>query len=347
MSAESVRRTEQIPAWKEAEVEEIIDLLNAHESVGVVDITGIPSRQLQNMRAGLHGTAVVRVSRNTLLIHALEQVDDGLEQLVDEVDGQVGLIATNENPFGLYRELEASKTPAPINAGETAPNDIVIPAGDTGIDPGPFVGDLQQVGAQARIDEGSIKVTADSVVAETGDTVTDDLAAVLAELEIEPKEVGLDLRAVYADGILFEPDELAIDIDEYRDDVARASTAATNLAVSAAVPTDRTTPLLLRKAADQAIGLGVAATITEPGVVPALVRRADAHVRAIASQIADEEALPEELRGGASPAPADDQEGDDDAVDDDDDDTTATEESDDDEEDDEDAGAAGLGNMFG
>ena len=345
MSADALRQTEEIPAWKEEEVQAIVDLLESHESVGVVDITGIPSRQLQNMRAGLYGTAVLRVSRNTLLIRALEQVDDGLEQLIDEVEGQVGLIATNETPFGLYRELEASKTPAPINAGEVAPNDIVIPAGDTGIDPGPFVGELQQVGAQARIDEGSIRVTADSVVAETGETVSDDLAAVLAELEIEPKEVGLDLRAVYADGILFEPDELAIDLDEYRDDVASASTAATNLAVFAAVPTAQTTPLLLRKASDQAIGLGVAATITEPDVVPALVARADAHVRAIAGQIADEEALPEELRGGdAQPAAGAD---DDDEEAADDEEEAAAEEQDDEDEDDEDAGAAGLGDMFG
>ncbi|MFB6311575.1 MAG: 50S ribosomal protein L10, partial [Salinirussus sp.] len=160
------RRTETIPEWKREEVDEVADLLSRYDSVGVVDITGIPSRQLQDMRRNLHGTAELRVSRNTLLVRALEQVDDGLEALVEHVSGQVGLLGTNENPFTLFRQLEDSKTSAPINAGEVAPNDITIPAGDTGIDPGPFVGELQNVGANARIEDGSIRVLDDSTVLE-------------------------------------------------------------------------------------------------------------------------------------------------------------------------------------
>ena len=154
--SESVRKTETIPEWKRIEVDELVDFLENYQSVGVVSVTGIPSRQLQSMRRELHGSAALRMSRNTLLTRALDDVNDGLEQLTEFVYGQVALVGTNDNPFGLYKELEASKTPAPINAGEVAPNDIVIPEGDTGVDPGPFVGELQQVGASARIMDGSI-----------------------------------------------------------------------------------------------------------------------------------------------------------------------------------------------
>ncbi len=126
MSAEAERKTENLPQWKR-EVDELESLIDEYESIGIVGITGIPSKQLQDMRRGLHGTAVVRVSRNTLQVRALE--DAGLDDLVSHVEGQVGLVATNDNPFTLYKELEASKTPAPINEGEVAPNDIVIPEG--------------------------------------------------------------------------------------------------------------------------------------------------------------------------------------------------------------------------
>ena len=210
----SVRKTETIPQWKREEVDELVEFIDSFNSVGVVGVAGIPSRQLQAMRRELHGSADVRMSRNTLTVRALEAVDEGVEQLTEYVAGQVALIGTNDNPFGLYQQLEASKTPAPINAGEVAPNDVVIPEGDTGVDPGPFVGDLQAVGAAARIQDGSIKVTEDSQVLEAGEVVDDDLANVLAELGIEPKEVGLDLKGVYSDGVLFEPDELAIAVDE-------------------------------------------------------------------------------------------------------------------------------------
>jgi len=345
--AESVRKTETVPEWKQAEVDELVDFLERYDAVGVVGVTGIPSRQLQSMRRGLHGTAEVRMSRNTLMTRAVEQIDEGLEQLAAEISGEVAFVGTNDNPFGLYKELEASKTPAPIGAGEVAPNDIVIPEGDTGIDPGPFVGELQTVGASARIMEGSIKVTEDSKVLEAGEIVDQDLADVLSEMGIEPKEVGLDLRAVYADGVLFEPDELAIDIDEYRADVQAAASAARNLSVNASYPTAQTAGTLLAKAAGEAKSVGLEATIVNEELAPELIGKADAQLRALAAQIEDEEALPEELQGVEAPAATtesdEEEEQDDETTDAEDTDESEPEDDSDDDED----GGEGLGAMFG
>jgi len=350
--AEAERKTEQVPEWKREEVADIVDLLESYDSVGVVDIAGIPSRQLQAMRRDLHGSAELRVSRNTLVVRALEAVDDGLEELAEFVSGQVGLIATDDNPFGLYRQLEASKTPAPINAGEVAPNDIVIPEGDTGIDPGPFVGELQQVGADARIQDGSIKVLADSTVLEPGEEVDAQLANVLSELGIEPKEVGLDLRGVYAEGVMFGPEELELDIDEYRDDFASAAAAGRNLSINAVYPTARTAGALLGKAAGEAKSLGIFAAVESPDLVDDLLARADSQLRALAAHIDDEEALPEELRGvesGSEPGDTAETEDGDDGADEQSDDQPAEADADDgDEGDDEDDGDGdALGAMFG
>ena len=353
MSAGSERKTETIPQWKREEVAAVVETIESYDSVGVVDITGIPSRQLQDMRRDLHGTAELRVARNTLIERALEEVDEGMETLTEYVSGQVGLIGTNENPFGLYQQLEASKTPAPINAGEVAPNDIVIPEGDTGIDPGPFVGELQSVGASARIQDGSIQVLEDSTVLEAGGEVSADLANVLNELGIEPKEVGLDLRAVFADGVLFEPEELEIDVDEYRADVEAAAARGRNLSVNAVYPTDRTAATLLQTARGDAKSLALQAAIESPGVVDDLVSKADAQVRALAAQVDDPEALPEELQdvdeATDAESDADDESTDDhDADGDDDSDGEATEADadDDDDDDDEEMGDA-MGAMFG
>ncbi|WP_224335258.1 50S ribosomal protein L10 [Haloprofundus halobius] len=343
--SESVRKTETIPQWKQEEVDELVDFVENFASVGVVGVTGIPSRQLQNMRRELHGSATVRMSRNTLLVRALEEVDSGYEELVEHIDGQVALVGTNDNPFGLYRQLEASKTPAPINAGEIAPNDIVIPEGDTGVDPGPFVGELQQVGAQARIMDGSIKVTEDSTVLEAGEEVSTDLANVLSELGIEPKEVGLDLRAVYSEGTLFDPEDLDIDVDEYRADIQSAVSAATNLSVNAVYPTTQTAPLLIAKATSEAKAVGISAAIAEPDLVPDLVAKADAQLRSLAAQIDDEEALPEELRGVEAPAaPAEEPE---ESTDEEDADAEQAAEEDADDDDEDDDGGDALGAMFG
>jgi large subunit ribosomal protein L10 len=187
-------------------------------------------------------------------------------------------------------------------------------------------------------------------VLEAGEPVSDDLEGVLSELGIEPKEVGLDLRGVFSEGVRFEPDELAIDVDEYRSDVAAAASAARNLSVNAAFPTTETTPTLLANAAGDAKALGVFAAIEDPEVLPDLIGKADAQVRAVAAEIDDDDALPEELRGVEAPAaPAaeaetDAADADEEPADEDDTDET---EADADTDDDDDDGAEGLGAMFG
>ncbi|MFC7042157.1 50S ribosomal protein L10 [Halonotius sp. GCM10025705] len=295
-SSEAVRKTETIPQWKQDEVDELTDFIERYASVGIVGVEGIPSRQLQSMRRELHGSAEVRMSRNTLVVRALEAVNDGVEQLTEHVGGQIALIGTNDNPFALFQQLEASKTPAPISAGEVAPNDIVIPEGDTGVDPGPFVGELQQIGADARIEEGSIQVLSDSTVLSAGETVDADLENVLSELGIEPKEVGLDLKSVYSEGVLFAPEELEIDVDDYRADIQSAAAAARNLSVNAEYPTTQTAPTLIAKATGEAKSVALAAAVESPDVVDDLIGKADAQVRALASEIDDPEALPEEFQ---------------------------------------------------
>ncbi len=344
MSQASERRTETVPEWKREEVDALVETLDSYDSIGVVSIAGIPSRQLQDMRRELHGSAELRVSRNTLLRRALEET--GLGELTEHVSGQVGLVGTNDNPFGLYRELEASKTPAPIGAGEVAPNDIVIPEGDTGVDDGQFIGDLKQAGVDSRFQDGAVTVTDETVALEAGEEVDEQLANVLSTLGMEPKEVGLDLRAVVSDGVLFDPEDLDIDYDAYRQDIQTATSRGRNLAVNAAIPEPSVLPSLLSTAQGEARSVGVAAGITEPGLMADLLREADANLRALAAHL-DDDALPEELADVAVEETEVEAETDDDEDDGDDEAEAAAEEEDDDEDDDGDDAAAGMGDLFG
>jgi large subunit ribosomal protein L10 len=198
--------------------------------------------------------------------------------------------------------------------------------------------------------DGSIHVTEDSTVAEAGDEVSADLANVLGELGIEPKEVGLDLRAVFSEGVLFDPEELDIDVDEYRADVEAAAARAQALSVGAAYPTAQTAGALLAKGAGEAKALGVFAAVEDEELMPDLVAKADAQLRALAAHL-DDDALPEELRGVAAETPAtEDDTGDADEesgnADGEEQDGEEEAETDADDDDDDDGGDA-LGAMFG
>jgi large subunit ribosomal protein L10 len=148
--------------------------------------------------------------------------------------------------------------------------------------------------------------------------------------------------------VLFEPDELAIDVEEYRADVESAAAAARNLSVNAAYPTAATAGALLAKGSGEATSLGLHAAIESPDVVPDLIGRADAQLRALAAAIDDDEALPEELRGVEAPAaPATDDADEDAQTDDKPEDAEEPAGDADTDDDDGDDGGEGLGAMFG
>ncbi len=285
--------TEQVPQWKEEEIEEIKNLVDEYKSVGIIDMQGIPARQLQQIRSNLRDSAVVRMGRNTLIKRALES--KGSDKVADSIKGEVGLIFTNDDPFSLYRKLQEGKSPAPLKKGQKAPNDIVIPEGDTGEDPGPFLGDLQEIGADARIDQGSIVVASDSTVLKEGEIADSKIAEVLDKLEIYPVEVGLDLILLQEGDTIFEGEELDIDIEKYQTKIQNASTQAFNLAINANIPTPETIDSLLSKTTGEAINLGIEAEIYEEKIIEKLLAKANNRAKDLAPNL-DKKALPEDLK---------------------------------------------------
>ena len=338
MSTQVERHTDNLPEWKTQEVEEVKEWLSNHVSIGVCDVSGIPSRQFQQMRASLRGQVAIKVSRNTLVKLAAEGVK-GLESMADQLKGQVGVVGTNNNPFTLYQMLKGSKTPAPINAGDVATKQIIIPEGDTGFPPGPFVGDLQAVGAAAQIADGSIRVTASSVVAEMGDVVTPQLANVLGALGIEPKEVGLNLKAVYSEGVIYEVSSLDIDTDEYKVKFAKAANNARSLSINSGHPTSQTISTMLVNGLRNAKAVGISAAIESPDLAVELINKAAAESHTLAVSL-EEDARPETLKNVTKNESIDKKEQ---SVEQENTEDTEAESEDATEE----ASAAGLGDLFG
>jgi large subunit ribosomal protein L10 len=337
--------TEEIPEWKREEIDEFERLIDEHDAVGVVNVEGIASKQFQQLRRNLHGSAQVRVGRNTLMRRALDE--KGLDDLAEYVEGQTGLLLTDENPFSLYQKIEEGKSSAPISAGQEATDEVVVPEGDTGFDPGPVVGDLQQAGISARIEEGSIKVVEDSVVLEEGEEATPEIAEALSKLDIEPLEVGLDLRALVEkdEGTVLEPDTLDIDVDEYRTDLESAAAGAFNLGVNAGVMNDTTSEPLLSKAYTDALAVGIEAGVYEPDVLDNLLAEADSDVRALAANL-DDDALPEELQGVEAPSEPEEVEEESEEEEEGEQDEQEAEEPEEGEEEDDEDVSEGMGNLF-
>ena len=289
MAVIKLKRRRKIPKWKVEEVQRLKELLRKYPVVAVASIEGIGSYQLYEMRRKLQDKAVLRVSKNTLMRIAIKEVASekpGIEKLADYLHGQNIFIFTEMNPFELCRILEESKVSRPARPGDVAPEDIVIPAGNTGIPPGPIMSKFNQFKIPVRIEEGSIVVVKDTVVVRKGEKIPADLADLLNRLGLEPIKVWLQLKAAYVDGLVIPGDQLRINIDEYKEMIAQAHRDALLLAVGAALPIPEAMNLLLRKAHLEALSLCAAAALPFGEGVRAIIGRALAEANTLAAALA-------------------------------------------------------------
>ena len=243
---------------KEEKVEEFEDKIEGYPVIGILDMHNLPAKQLQQIKKDMKAFADVKMSRKTLMEIAIDGADkQDIEQLEETEATQPAFIFSEKDPFQLYQLIKENKTSAAAQGGEEAPNDIEVPDGDTGIGPGPMLGKLQQRGLQVQVQDGSIHVQEPGVIIEKGDTITRDDAEILSQLGIEPLEIGLDLDIAYSEGEIFEAEELDIDVDEYRNDVEAATSAAFNLAVNAGIINETTAETIVQEAVRKAKSLAI------------------------------------------------------------------------------------------
>ncbi len=272
---------------KVAEVQELTKIIASKPVVGVVDITRIPAPAIQKMRKAMREhTILVRSSKNSLLEHALTEAakgNAGLDGLKQYVVGQAAVVLSNENPFRLWKLLNSTKSKSPAKGGEIAPEDIVVKAGDTQFKPGPVVSELQKVGIPAAIEKSKVVIKSDKVLVKAGEKISRDIALALTKLEIYPLTIGLDLKAAYAEGMVYPGDVLVVDDVVFAGRIGLASAQAFALAIGTGYMTSDTVPPLMQCAYRQCVHLAVKAAITTDETVAPLIRQAYAQMTAIAA----------------------------------------------------------------
>jgi len=296
-----------VAAWKKDMVNELVQDMREAPVVAVVDMANIPGQQIQSMRAGLRAHAKLKMTKNNLMLLAIEETakdKPGLEALKDAVHGQCAIVTTDINPFKLYKKLEATMTAAPAKAGQLAPYDIVVPKGPTPFGPGPIIGELQKIGLPAAIEAGKIAVKKDTTLVKAGEPIPGPVAAMLPKLEILPMVVGLDVRSVYEDGVVYGKDVLAVPDDYYATMFATAAHNALALGVEIAFPTKVTIPMLIAKAFRQTLNLSVEAAIPTTENIDILISKANTQMLSVASACGyTSDAIAAALNSAAAAAP--------------------------------------------
>ena len=262
---------------KAQEVEGIRNLILKHNALGIASLQKVRAAQLQEMKRKLRDIAKVQVIKNTLVKRAVAELKDkpNLEKLSDFISGSNLYLFTDLNPFKLALMLEKGRVLATAKAGDIAAMDVIVPAGNTGLPPGPVISQLGSVGLPTRIESGSVWVSRDTLVAKKGDVIDLRLAGVLSKLGIKAVEVGLIIKAIYENGLVFTDDQLHLDVEGFRKSILEAQSTAFNLSLNADYPMPENISLLIQTAHRKAFNLALNAAVPTSETIGDLLRKAN------------------------------------------------------------------------
>jgi large subunit ribosomal protein L10 len=242
------------------ELEQLKSFMLKHRVISIGDITSLPSKQFQNIRKKLkENDVIIKVTKKRLIKKAIGSLKEkNLKPLEKYLENSIPvLLFTNEDPFKLYKLLKKSKSKAAAKPGQRAPNDLVVESGPTNFTPGPIIGELGQLGIIAAVEQGKVTIKKEKILVKEGEVINEKAASLLAKLGIEPMEIGLNLKVVYDNGVLYDKSILDFDEDRLLNDVKLAHQKAISLALKIGYTTKETIKLLLRKAVSQARALNL------------------------------------------------------------------------------------------
>jgi len=282
-------RTKPYPEKKVRIVNELKELFSKYETLFVIDLHGTSNKVVQEYRFWLRrrGSRIIK-AKNTLVLIALRQLMGGVdEKLRNLFTGENLLIFTNENPYELAKWIWENGVRREAMPGDIAPFDLVAPAGNTNMGPGPIMSKFGKLKIPIRVQDGKIWIVKDTVVVKKGDKVNEDAAEILKKLNIKPIFESLKIKTAIIKGKYLIPgEELKLDTKAYRSMFEDAVRYALNLAVNAAYPTPEVLRVSIMKAYTEALNLAVNARYATPEAIRYILGKAAAEANALAAAIA-------------------------------------------------------------
>ena len=287
MTAQAITRpAKKVAKWKLEEVDELAKLIQDYPVVAVFKLVGLRANLLHEIRKILRGKAILRVAKKTLFCKAAEKAGKPeLKQLLEDVKEPVGLIFSKIDAFKLKLILDKNRIPMHAKAGERADMDVIVPEMNTGLPPGPILGDFGKLKIPTKIEGGQIWIAKDTLVAKKGDVISPLLASLLARLDIKAVLKGVEIVKAYVDGVILTSEDLTIDLEKIKEDLRSAYTDAVNLATEIGYTIRETIIPLLVKAEAQARALAIEAEIPTRDTIVDTILRAERMAAALKQAI--------------------------------------------------------------
>uniref|UniRef100_A0A0E0RDD2 60S acidic ribosomal protein P0 n=1 Tax=Oryza rufipogon TaxID=4529 RepID=A0A0E0RDD2_ORYRU len=223
----------------------LCQLLDEYTKVLIAVADNVGSNQLQEIRKGLRGDSIVLMGQGARRQHRQQGLPRAhappRRKFTFFFHGNVGLIFTKGDLKEVREEVAKYKVGAPARVGLVAPVDVVVPPGNTGLDPSQ-TSFFQVLNIPTKINKGTVEIITPVELIKKGDKVGSSESALLAKLGIRPFSYGLVITNVYDSGSVFSPEVLDLTEEDLMEKFASGVSMVASVSLAISYPTIAAAP---------------------------------------------------------------------------------------------------------
>ena len=276
------------PKKKTQMYQQLQELPKKYNVIALVRMEKVRASQLLPLRKKLQGEVEIFSVKDKVARLALEKAGvTGVDKFIDKLEGQCLFMFTNMSPFKLNVLLGKNKVMLFARGGDNASMDVVIPPKNTGIAPGPMLTDFKENNIPTKIDQGTIWIMKETVPVKKGEPISEKLAGLLTKLDIKAIEAGIVLNSALEEGLVYQEEEMIIDVEKFRNDLAQAHQQAVSLSIEAAYITADNIEQILAKAAQSARSVSTEVGYMTEDTKEQILQKAHGQAQGVASKAKD------------------------------------------------------------
>ncbi|GAA5840166.1 hypothetical protein JCM3766R1_004116 [Sporobolomyces carnicolor] len=287
------------------------DLIETYPSIFIVNVDNVGSNQMHQIRQALRGKGQILMGKNTLVRRAVRLIlaeNPDFERFLPHVKGNVGFVFTSGDLKEVRDIIVENKVAAPAKAGAIAPNDVYVPAGNTGMEPGK-TSFFQALNIPTKIARGTIEIVSDIHLVPAGQKVDASQATLLNMLNISPFTYGMKIIQIFSEGQLFPESVLNVSEDELLEKFMSGVKAIASISLAINYPTLASVTHSLVNSYKNLLAIALATDITFEGAEKAKAYLENPEAFAVAAPAASAAPAAEEKKEEAA---KDEEESDDD-----------------------------------
>jgi large subunit ribosomal protein LP0 len=228
-------------------------LIDTYERIVFIKLDNVTSQQMHSVRRDVRGWAEIVCGKKTtqkkiISVRADKKEATAADKKMSEklcvenlLSGHVALAFTNKTVQDLVAVFDKYRVQAPARVGTISPVEVIIPAGNTGMEP-TQTSFFQALNIMTKINKGTVEIVNDKKVLSPGDKVDTSTAALLQKLKISPFWFKPEVTSVWEKGVLFSLEDLKVTDDIIEAALIGGVANLTGLSLGAGVVTELSLP---------------------------------------------------------------------------------------------------------